>query len=147
VTLRSFGATAVSKSPYILDISCLWEELWEQNSWRLQASRNYILIAVLLPATKALEGRSPYSFSISELDGGEWSASRPGRSLAPGKGLPGTHCTGGWLGPRAGLDTKTRGKILLPLLGIEPRSLGRQARSQTLYWLSYPAPNHMYYPF
>jgi hypothetical protein len=25
---------------------------------------------------------------------------------------PGTHCTGGWVGPRAGLDTEARGKIL-----------------------------------
>jgi hypothetical protein len=29
---------------------------------------------------------SSYSFSNSALDGGEWSASRPGRALAPGKG-------------------------------------------------------------
>jgi hypothetical protein len=31
---------------------------------------------------------SSYSFSTSELDGGEWSASRPGRAFAPGKGPP-----------------------------------------------------------
>jgi hypothetical protein len=31
---------------------------------------------------------SSYSFSTSVLDGGEWSASRPGRALAPGKGPP-----------------------------------------------------------
>jgi hypothetical protein len=31
---------------------------------------------------------SSYSFSTSALDGGEWSASRPGRALAPEKGLP-----------------------------------------------------------
>jgi hypothetical protein len=30
---------------------------------------------------------SSYSFSTSALDIGEWSASRPGRALAPGKGL------------------------------------------------------------
>jgi hypothetical protein len=29
-----------------------------------------------------------YSFSASALDGVEWSASRPGRALAPGKGPP-----------------------------------------------------------
>jgi hypothetical protein len=28
-----------------------------------------------------------YSFTTSAYDGGEWSASRPGRVLAPGKGL------------------------------------------------------------
>jgi hypothetical protein len=26
----------------------------------------------------------------------------------------GTHCTGGWVGPRAGRDTEDRGKILCP---------------------------------
>jgi hypothetical protein len=31
---------------------------------------------------------SSYSFSTSTLDGGEWSASRPDRSLPPGKGPP-----------------------------------------------------------
>jgi hypothetical protein len=29
-----------------------------------------------------------FSFMISALDGGEWSASRPGRALPPGKGPP-----------------------------------------------------------
>jgi hypothetical protein len=31
---------------------------------------------------------SSYSFSTSALDGYEWSVSRPGRSLPPGKGPP-----------------------------------------------------------
>jgi hypothetical protein len=31
---------------------------------------------------------SSYSFLISALDGGEWSASRPGRALPPGKEPP-----------------------------------------------------------
>jgi hypothetical protein len=31
---------------------------------------------------------SSYSFSTSALDGGEWSASGPGRALTPGKGPP-----------------------------------------------------------
>jgi hypothetical protein len=79
---------------------------------------------------------SSYSFSTSALDGGEWSASRPGRAFTPGEGTPGTHWTGGWVGPRAGLDTEVRGKILLPPPEIEPRSPGRPARSQTLYCLS-----------
>jgi hypothetical protein len=69
----------------------------------------------------------------SALDVGEWSASRPGRALTQGKGTLGTHCTGGWVGPTAGLDTEARGKILSPLPGIEPRSPGRPAHSQTLY--------------
>jgi hypothetical protein len=62
---------------------------------------------------------SSYSFTTSVLDGGEWSASRPGRAL-PREKDPGTHCTGGWVGLRAGLDTEVRGKIILPLPGINP---------------------------
>jgi hypothetical protein len=34
------------------------------------------------------EEYSSYSFTTSALDGGEWSASRPGRDLPPGKGPP-----------------------------------------------------------
>jgi hypothetical protein len=51
--------------------------------------------------------------------GGEWSASRPGRALPPGKD-PGTNCTGGWVCPRAGLDTEARGKILCPCRRSNP---------------------------
>jgi hypothetical protein len=79
---------------------------------------------------------SSYSFTTSALDGGEWLASRPGRALPPGERTPGTHCTGGWVGPRVGLETEVRGKSPLPLAGIEPRSPGRPVPSQTLYWLS-----------
>jgi hypothetical protein len=30
--------------------------------------------------------------------------------LYPQEGTPSTHCAGGWVGPRAGLDTDARGK-------------------------------------
>jgi hypothetical protein len=80
---------------------------------------------------------SSYSFTTSALDGGEWSASRPGHALPPGKD-PRYPLYGGWMGPSAGLDTEVTGKILLPLPGINLRSPGRLVRSQTLYWLSYP---------
>jgi hypothetical protein len=32
--------------------------------------------------------------------------------FTPGERTPGTHCTGGWVGPRACLDTEDRGKVL-----------------------------------
>jgi hypothetical protein len=54
---------------------------------------------------------SYYSCITSALEGGEWSASRPGRALPPGERAPGTHCTGGWVNPRAGLDAEVRGKF------------------------------------
>jgi hypothetical protein len=44
----------------------------------------------------------------------EWSASRPGRFLPPGKDPPVSHCTRGWVCPRAGLNIEVRGKSSLP---------------------------------
>jgi hypothetical protein len=58
------------------------------------------------------EEYSSYSFLTSALQEGGWSALRPGRALPPGEGNPCTHCTGGWVGPRTGLDTDARGKVL-----------------------------------
>jgi hypothetical protein len=78
--------------------------------------------AVPLHAIMVLGGErkySSYSFLTSALDGGEWSASRLGRTLLRGKD-PGTHCTGGWVGPRAGLDKEAIGKILCPCRGSNP---------------------------
>jgi hypothetical protein len=54
-------------------------------------------------------------------------------AFSPGERNPVTHCTGGWVGVRAGVDTGARGKILSSLPGIEPQSPGLPARSQTLY--------------
>jgi hypothetical protein len=51
-----------------------------------------------------------------------------------GERTPGTHCAGGWMGPRTGLDAEARGKILCLCQGSNP---DRPARSQTLYCLSY----------
>jgi hypothetical protein len=64
---------------------------------------------------------SSYSFTSSALDAGVVSVThRP--PFTPGERTPSTHCTEGWVVPGAGLDTEVKGKILLPLLGIEPRS-------------------------
>jgi hypothetical protein len=78
-----------------------------------------------------------YSFLTSALDGGELSALRSGCALPLGKD-PGTHCTGGWVGPRAGLDTEVRGKILCLYRGSSPDLPVVQSVVNTLYCLSYP---------
>jgi hypothetical protein len=46
---------------------------------------------------------------ISALDGGEWSASRPGR-FTPKERHIGTHWIGGWVGSRAVLDAVVKRK-------------------------------------
>jgi hypothetical protein len=65
------------------------------------------------------------SFLTLALEGGVWSASCPGR-LYP-RERPGTHCTGGWVGPGAGLDKCEKSR----LTGI--RSPDLPARSESLY--------------
>ena len=40
-------------------------------------------------------------------------------ALPPGK-RPGTHCIGGWVGPRASLDSCKKSR---PLLGFDPRTV------------------------
>jgi hypothetical protein len=72
---------------------------------------------------------SSCSFLTSALNGGEWSASRPGR-VYPRKMTPCTHCIGGWVGLRAGLDTEARGKNPLPLPASNP---SRPVCSQTVH--------------
>jgi hypothetical protein len=53
-----------------------------------------------------------YTHSLtSALDGGEWSASRPGR-FTPRERSPGTDWIGSWVGPRAVLDAVVKGKII-----------------------------------
>jgi hypothetical protein len=54
---------------------------------------------------------SSYSFTTLALDRVGWSASRPGRALLPRERTSSTYCTGGWVGPSAGLDTEVRRKI------------------------------------
>jgi hypothetical protein len=59
------------------------------------------------------------------------------RPLYPGETASGIHWTGGWVGPRTGVDDMEKRKFLT-LRGRELRPLGRPARSQSLCRLSYP---------
>jgi hypothetical protein len=83
-------------------------------------------------------GESMYrsTFLTSELAGGKWSASRPGR-FTFGERAPCTHWVGGWVDPRVGLDDLEKRKFLT-LPELELRLLSRPARSQSLYQLRHP---------
>jgi hypothetical protein len=53
---------------------------------------------------------SSYSFTTLALDEVSGQRHAPA-ALYPGERTPGTHCTEGWVGSRAGLDTEARGKV------------------------------------
>jgi hypothetical protein len=76
-----------------------------------------------------------HTFFTSALDGGGRLASRPGR-FTPRERAPGTHCIGGWVGLRAGLDTVVKKKFLA---STDTRTHNHPARSQCytaeLSWL------------
>jgi hypothetical protein len=96
--------------------------------------------AAPLHATKALGGRGVQLLLILDL-GIRWGwmvSVTPRQRFSPGKGPPVPFVQeAGWSSEPVWKQEAT-GKILSPLLGIEPLSPGRPARSQTLYWLSYP---------
>jgi hypothetical protein len=63
-----------------------------------------------------------HAFLTSALDGGEWSASCPGR-FTPSETAPSTHWIGGWVGHRAVLDAVVKREISTPTGNgtLEPR--------------------------
>jgi hypothetical protein len=84
-------------------------------------SLKYVIKSKAGGAMEALGGREDIALLILDLGsrGGEWSASRPGRALLPGKGPPvpivqEAGCT------RAGLDTEATGKVLCLCRGSNP---------------------------
>jgi hypothetical protein len=64
---------------------------------------------------------SPTHSLTSALDGGEWSASRPGRFI-PRERAPFTYWIGGWVGPRAVLDAVVKREIPGPHRESNPRT-------------------------
>jgi hypothetical protein len=77
-------------------------------------------------------------YSTSVLDGGEWSASRPGR-FTPTERAPGTHWIGGRVSPRAVLDAVVKRKIPSPRREWNSRTpivqpVAQTTLSSTLTW-------------
>jgi hypothetical protein len=110
---RKSGRSAVSLTP-IARIKVKWSRytLWRRLGWEEEK-----LLLILNFGT-----RWGWVMSIT-----------PRPRFTPGERTSGTHCTGGWVGPRAGMDAEARGKILCR--GSNP---GPPVCCQTLYWLSYP---------
>jgi hypothetical protein len=62
-----------------------------------------------------------HAFLTSALEGGEWSASRPGRSASRDR-VPGPHWIGGWVGPRTVPDAVVKRRIPSPRQESNPRT-------------------------
>jgi hypothetical protein len=92
--------------------------------------RNIILVLKLKKRVKQshytpwrrLGGEDVYLLLIHDL-GTRWGwvvSVTPRPRFTPGERTPGTHSTGGWVDPRAGLDTEDTGKILCSRRGSNP---------------------------
>jgi len=103
----------------------------------------------LMKALKCVFDRTKVKVKCSHYRNGV--AQRVGRGIAAGqqhapaalypRERPGTHCTGGWVGPRTGLG---RAENLVPT-GIRSQTVHPVA--QSLYRLSYPAHVYVSYLF
>jgi hypothetical protein len=67
-------------------------------------------------------------FITLTLDGGEWSASRPGR-FTTGERIPGTRCVGVWMCLRVGVDVAEKRNCL----SFQESNSGSPAHSLSLY--------------
>jgi hypothetical protein len=79
---------------------------------------------------------SSYSFTSSALDRGEWSASRPGRALPPGKGPPVPIVQEAGWDPEPVWTQRLEEKSFASA-GDRIRPLVHPVCSQTLYWMIY----------
>jgi hypothetical protein len=105
--------------------------------------------AVPLRAMEAFRGRGDIAPTHSRpRHKMGWMVSITPRPLfTPGERTPGTHWRGGWVGPRAGLDTEDRGKILCPCRGSNPdRPVVHPVVRHYTDWAN-PVPIDQYRPF
>ena len=79
-------------------------------------------------------GEQKHNSNLSLTSASDVGVQRHAPATLPSRKRPGTHCTEGWVGPRAGLDGCGKYRPI----GI--RSPDRPAPSKSLYRLSYPGP-------
>jgi hypothetical protein len=111
--------TIFSHNPSPFSWGCSKQNMYKKTHHRFMKC---ILVQVLRLCTGRTAHRGTRGIALPFHDHGtrrgEGLAPRPGRSLP--RERPGTHCTGGWVGPRAGLDRC--GKSRSPP-GFDPRTV------------------------
>ena len=113
---------------------------WQQETWSSITFLNKNAKCTLVQALRLCTGRTAHRGSrgtvLLFLDHGTrrgWGVSVTPRPLFTPKEKPGTHCTGGWGGTRAGLDRCGKSRPRRNSIPDLP------TRSQSLYRPSYPA--------
>jgi hypothetical protein len=117
----------ISFSLYVFEMRCLRK--------RQSCPRAYVIKHYAVKAYGGVDVQI-HIFLTSAVVGREFTVSSTGR-FTPGERAAGTHCIGGRVGPRDGLNDVEKIKFLT-LTGLELRSLGRPERNQLLYRLRYP---------
>jgi hypothetical protein len=137
---------------YGLSSGCGWRRRPSDMEGKVKVKVELSLCLIKHHAVKTYWGVEVYlqAFLTSALDGGEWSASPPGH-FNPRERAPGTHWIGGWVGPRAVLDTVVKKKIPSPRRESNPRTpivqpvaqryiaankFNKQARTADKWWPS-----------
>jgi len=110
---RRFGNLLYYRSPPVTVTSVWGISYTFPEDMNTTNCRHVVPVLNYTPRHEDVLGEWRYSSThslTSTLDGGEWSASRPGRFTLR-EGAPGTHWIGGWMGSRAGLDAMVTRKI------------------------------------
>jgi hypothetical protein len=146
---RDVTLTALYPRAWVLWDSLKKRETEEYGSGENRAKQSFVRLIYKVkhssPATRHWgacgERRySSYSFTTSALDGGEWSASRPGHALPPGKEPPVLIVQeAGWT-PESVWTQRLEEKSFASA-GDRTPFARLFSSSQTLYWLSTPAPS------
>jgi hypothetical protein len=129
------------KSTSFIDAIFTAKQIYKKESLYTNASKvNMSTVHAMVALGRGRgEEYSSRSFLTSALEGGEWSASRPGRALPPRKEPPVPIVQEAGWGPEP-VWTK---KYLCPCLESNP---DRPVRSQTLHWATpAPANNSIFY--
>jgi len=96
-----WGSVRIPLQTCSLQFHAKLEKAISRDSERVYRSRNKVKLT-LQKATKAQRGSRGIAVSLTSVLDGVGGQRHAPADLPPGK--PGTHCIGGWVGPRAGLD-------------------------------------------
>jgi hypothetical protein len=127
----TYGNNGIHESCYagtLTELSYIYADAWPTEVKSIVPMTNRLMPPASCPCINKLLGSGGIVPCILDLalQGGQWSASCPGRFT------PSIHWKRGWVGPRASLDTVGKGKIPSPCWESTPKP-NLPAHSQSSY--------------